>query len=111
MEQLLDIIEPIEDISLWALDETGKELESNNFRSWSPVGEPMVIERNGSHKGLNIIGATEIKNHFNFLYHEYRKGDCTITASHIVMFLKDLMQYDRDRGINITIVQLDNATC
>jgi transposase len=106
---ILDIIEPVEDISLWALDETGKRLESNNFYSWSPVGEPTVIERNGCHKGLNIIGATEILKHFNFVYDAYTKSEGTVTAAHIIKFLERLVLYDRARGINITVVQWDNA--
>jgi transposase len=109
MAILLDIIEPVEDISLWALDETGKRLESNNFYSWSPKGKPTVIERNGSHKGLNIIGATEILRHFGFLYEAYSKDDGSVTAMHVVDYLNCLLQYDKERGISKTMVILDNA--
>lgn len=109
MALLLDIIEPIEDISLWALDETGKRLESNNYYSWSPIGKPTVIERNGCHKGLNIIGATEVLNHFDFVYDAYVKGEGTVTATHIINFLEKILLYDKSRGIRLTIVQWDNA--
>lgn len=105
----MDIIDNIEDISLWALDETGKRLESNNFYSWSLIGKPTIIERNGSHKGINIIGATEIAKHFQFIYHAYPKKDGMINSSHIIKFLEELIAYDRNRGINMTIVQWDNA--
>lgn len=66
MSELLDIIEPTEDISLWAMDETGKRLESNNQYFWDLKGQPATVERNGSHKGINIIGATDDKGTFCF---------------------------------------------
>lgn len=109
MSELLDIIENVEDTSLWVLDETGKRLESNNHYTWSPVGKPTVIERNGSHKGVNIIGATEVSKHFDFVYHAYSKEDGTITASHIIKFLEDLLQYNQSKGIRLTFIQWDNA--
>lgn len=109
MSELLDIIEPIEDISLWAMDETGKRLESNNFYSWSPKGKPVIIERNGSHKGLNIIGATEVLHHFDFVYTAYSKDDGALTAEHVISYFEKLLQYDRSRGISKTIVIMDNA--
>jgi transposase len=109
MAALLEIIENSEDFSLWVFDETGKRLESNNFYSWSPVGQPTVIERNGCHKGLNIIGATEVSKHFEFLYHEYDKEEGSVTATHIIKFLEDLLLYDRSIGTRITFIQWDNA--
>lgn len=110
MSKLLDIIENTGDVSLWAFDETGKRLESNNFYSWSPIGQPTVIERNGCHKGLNIIGATEVSKHFDFIYDEYSKEDGSIKAVHIAKFLKHLLLYDRSLGRNITFIQWDNAS-
>lgn len=109
MAILLDIIEPVEDISLWAMDETGKRLESNNYYSWSPIGKPTVIERNGCHKGLNIIGATEVLRHFDFVYDAYTKGEGAVTATHIIKFLEKLLLYDKSRGVGLTVVQWDNA--
>jgi transposase len=109
MSELLDITENLGDTSLWVLDETGKRLESNNHRTWSPVGQPTVIERNGSHKGVNIIGATETTKHFDFMYQAYSKEDGTIKATHIIKFLEDLLQYDKSRGIRISFIQWDNA--
>lgn len=112
MSALLDIIDHIGDASLWALDETSKQLESNNFYSWGPKGQYKPIERNGSKKGLNIIGATEITNHFEFLYDEYEKGtedSITIRAQQVISFLDKLVEYDKARGIGVTFVLLDNA--
>lgn len=106
----MDIIEHVDDISLWAMDETGKRLESNNFRSWSLRGKPKVIEQNGSHKGINIIGATSILKDFDFIHQAYDKEETTITASHIIRFLTYLLEFDRHRGKNMSIVIMDNAS-
>lgn len=114
----LEIFEPLSDISMWALDETGKRLESTNYYNWSPIGSPKIIEHNACHEGLNIIGATEILKHFNFIYNEYSVRtkkypddivDNSIRAEHIIKFLKELIEYDRQRGITKTFVILDNA--
>lgn len=109
MSVVLDIIEPLDDVSLWCIDETSKRLESSNFYSWSPVGKPTEIERNGCHKGLNIIGATEVLNHFTFLYDVYSKNEGSLAAVHVVKYLECLLDYDRKRGIYTTIIQWDNA--
>jgi transposase len=112
MSTLLDIIENLPDVSLWALDEAGKRLESDNYYSWSPIGQPTVIERNGSKKGINIIGATEITEHFHFIYDEYIKdenSDGIICSSNVIQFLVKLLDYDSQRGIKKTFVILDNA--
>lgn len=110
MATLLEIIENTEDFSLWVFDETGKRLESNNFYSWSPIGEPTVIERNGCHKGLNIIGATEVSKHFEFLYQQHDKEDGSVTTVHIAEFLERILFYDRSLGTKVTFIQWDNAT-
>jgi len=47
------------------MDETGLRTESENRRSWSPIGLSPILESNGSHAGLNIIGATEITKNFD----------------------------------------------
>lgn len=114
MAELLDIIEHLTDVSLWALDETGKRLESNNFYSWSKVGESPVIEHNACHKGVNIIGATEIKDHFKFLYRAYSEDDIeqpvtSIGHEQVIKFLCQVLEYDKLRGINKTVIILDNA--
>ncbi len=45
---------------LFALDETGIKLEFNSFYGWAPKGLHLYAEANGHHKGVNVIGATEI---------------------------------------------------
>lgn len=113
MSSILDIFEHLTDVSLWALDETGKHLESNNFYSWSPVGKPKILEHNGTHKGLNIIGATEIFKAYTFLYEAYEKGNKedphSMTHKEVISFLDKLIAYDKQRGIRQTFVILDNA--
>jgi len=109
MSVVLDIIEPLDDVSLWCVDETSKRLESSNFYSWSPVGKPTEIERNGCHKGLNIIGATEVLNHFEFVYDVYPKKQGSLAAAHVVKYMERLLEYDKARGIHLTFVQWDNA--
>lgn len=109
MSELLDIIEQVGDISLWALDETGKRLESNNQYFWSPKGESTIVERNGSHKGINIIGATEVMNHFAFVYDSYSKDEGALASRHIIKYMEHLLNYDKSRGITKTMIILDNA--
>ena len=112
MSTLLDIIEHIGDASLWALDETGKQLESNNFYNWGPKGQYKNIEHNGNKKGLNIIGATEITNHFKFIYDEYEKGtenSVKLSSQQVISFIDKLVEYDTNHGVNVTFVILDNA--
>ena len=40
MPKLLDTLESSSDIVVYALDETGISIESDNYSSWSPVGNP-----------------------------------------------------------------------
>ncbi|KXG73602.1 IS630 family transposase [Thermotalea metallivorans] len=112
MSTFLDIIENLSDVSLWAMDETGKRLESDNYYSWSPIGQPTLIERNGAKKGVNIIGATEVLKHFDFVYDQYindENHDGSIGSIKVIQFLEKLLDYDAQRGISKTIVILDNA--
>lgn len=111
MSTLTSLLEKLDDVSLWAMDETNMRLEPNNFYGWSPIGAPHIIEHNGSHKGLNIIGATEILNHNHFVYDAYSNEETTICSSHIITYLNKLLEYDKARGINVTFVVLDNAGC
>lgn len=112
MSTFLDIFEKLPDASLWALDESAKRLESDNFYSWGPKGQYRHIERNGVKKGVNIIGATEIMNEYRFLYDTYEKGtedSQNITSKEVIDFLKKLLQFDKARGIQKTFIILDNA--
>ncbi len=51
-------------VCLFALDETGIRIESDNFCGWAPrwapKGLPLYAQANGDHKGVDVIGATEI---------------------------------------------------
>lgn len=118
MAGILEIIEPLSDTSLWALDETGKRLESNNFYSWSKIGQSPVIEHNADHTGANIIGATEILKDFRFLFDAYPvevkfnsddNENNTICASHVIKFISKVLEYDQLRGIKKTFIIMDNA--
>lgn len=112
MVPILALIRNTTDTSLWALDETGTRLENNNYYYWSPKGTYIPIEHNGIKKGLNIIGATEISKHFDFIYDEYIKGgpdDTCLCATHTIKFLEKLLEYDSARGINTTFVIMDNS--
>ncbi|WP_141677960.1 transposase, partial [Orenia metallireducens] len=78
-----------------------------------PKGQPTIIEKNGTRKGLNIIGATEVLRDFYFLYEKYKKGtkdSISICATEIISFLEKLLEYDHQRGIEKTFVLLDNAS-
>lgn len=112
MASLLDIFEQLSDCSLWAMDETARRLESDNFYSWGPKGKYRHIERNGVKKGLNIIGATEIKDKYHYLYDTYEKGTenaQNITSCEVIKFIEQILHYDQDRGIKKTFIILDNA--
>lgn len=89
MAGILEIIEPLSDTSLWALDETGKRLESNNFYSWSKIGQSPVIEHNADHTGANIIGATEILKDFDFFSMLIQlKSNSTVTTMKTIQFVQ-----------------------
>lgn len=90
---------------MYVQDETKIRVESNNYRSWSHIGQPPVIERNGTRKGVNIISATEISKNFDSVVHVY-SSDERITSNEIIKFLKDLLDINRD---NIVFMIWDNA--
>lgn len=52
------------------MDETALQTESDNRRSWSPIGVSPILESNGSHKGLNLIRATELTKNFDTIIDE-----------------------------------------
>lgn len=85
---------------MYVQDETKIRVESNNYRSWSPIGEPPVIERNGSRRGVNIIGATEISKNFDSVVNVY-SSDERITSNEIIKFLKDLLNINKNKRIFI----------
>ncbi len=90
---------------LYVMDETGLRTESDNRRSWSPVGVSPILESNGSHEGVNIIGATEITKNFDTVADVYPAKQ-SITSEEI----QDFMEYLLERNANKKVyLVMDNA--
>src|SRR6056297_2370176 len=105
MKNLLDTVENSSEIAMYALDETYVRNEPNNYRSWSPKGEPLELESNGSHKGINVIGATEILNTFE-TYADIYSHKKSITSSEIQHLLERLLKENPTKKVYVI---LDNA--
>ena len=100
MQDLLDTVENSSDDVLYALDETYIRQEPTNYRSWSPVGQPPLIERNGSHAGLNIVGATEITKNFDTIadVYSHKQG---IASTQILIFLERLIDINKGKKVHV----------
>ncbi len=61
-----------------------------------PKGQPLYAEANGDHKGVNVIGATEILRGYKPCYsiHSSREG---IKSQHVGEFVDKLMRANRDK--------------
>jgi len=110
LKKILDLLEELtgkDNVCIYALDETGIRLESVNFYSWGPKGMPCAIEAKGSHKGLNIVGATEILRDYRFYYssHPSEEG---MKAHHVGRFLDKLMS--REQGKEVYIIWDNSPT-
>lgn len=105
MKNLLDTVEDSSEIAMYALDETYVRNEPNNYRSWSPKGKPLALESNGSHKGINVIGATEILNTFETFADVYSHKE-SITSSKVQKLLDRLLEKNPTKKIYVI---LDNA--
>lgn len=70
-----------------------------------PAGVSPVLESNGSHEGLNSIGATELTKNFDTIIDAYSSKH-PITGVEIQEFLQSLL--DRNPGKKVTVI-LDNA--
>jgi transposase len=105
MSELLDTLESSSDTVVYALDETGINIESDNRPSWSPVGHPPILEKNASHEGLNIVGSTSILNNFHIVSDLY-SSEHSITSEEIKKHLEYLIELNPDKKI---VVFLDNA--
>lgn len=103
--ETLDTLESSSDVVVYALDETGVRTESDNRSSWSPVGVPPILEKNGSHKGVNIVGSTCILNTFHVVNDVY-PSEKSITSEEIKSHLDYLLQINPDKKV---VVFLDNA--
>lgn len=105
MQEVASTVERDSESVLYVMDETGLRTESDNRRTWSPVGISPVLESNGSHAGLNIIGATEITKNFDTVADVY-SAEQSITRQEIENFMESLL--DRNAGKKVYIV-MDNA--
>lgn len=105
MEKLLDTVENSSKTVLYALDETYIRVESNNYRSWSPLGEAPVLEKNGCHKGLGIIGATEISNKFDTIADVYSNKHY-LSSIEVQEFLAHLLEINKGKKVYVI---MDNA--
>lgn len=105
MSALLPTVESSSDYVLYAMDETLLRAESDNRRTWSPVGLSPVLEHNGSHKGVNIIGATELTKNFDTIIDVYA-AQHSIKSIEIQAFIENLL--DRNTGKKVFLI-LDNA--
>ena len=98
-------VENDSDSVLYVMDETALRTESDNRRTWSPIGVSPILESNGSHQGVNIIGATEITKNFDTIADIY-DATHTIKSKEIKDFIIELLE--RNSGKKIYLV-LDNA--
>lgn len=105
IEPLLDTLESSDDTVVYALDETSVRVESDNRRSWSPVGEPPILVKNGCKKGVNIVGSTCILNNFHTVNDVYNAKK-SITHVEIQAHLAYLIDLNPHKKI---VVFMDNA--
>lgn len=105
MLETLDSLESSPDTVVYALDETGVRVESDNRSSWSPIGIPPVLEKNGSHKGINIVGSTCILSSSHTVNDVYYSKK-SLTSKEIISHLKYLIEINQGKKV---IVFLDNA--
>ncbi len=106
MQQITLTVENDSESVLYVMDETGLRTESDNRRSWSPIGVSPILESNGSHEGLNIIGATEITKQFDTVADVY-SAKHTITNQEIQIFMEHLLDINPDKKVYLV---LDNAS-
>lgn len=105
MAQTLDTLESSSEITVYALDETSVRVESENRSCWSTVGVPPILEKNGSHKGISIVGSTCILNKFHTINDVYPSGH-SITSKEIKSHLEHLIEMNNGKKV---VVFLDNA--
>jgi transposase len=105
---MIDLVSTVENDSesvLYVMDETGLRTESDNRRSWSPVGVSPILESNGSHEGVNIIGATEITKNFDTIADIYSAKQ-SISSAEIQNFMEQLLERNPNKKVYLV---LDNA--
>ena len=94
----MDELAQREDVCLFALDETGIRLESSSFYGWAPRGQRLHVEANGDHKGVNVIGATEILRHYKAFYSMHPSGE-GMKTQHVGQFIDKLMRMNNDKEV------------
>lgn len=105
MKKLLPTVEKSSRSVLYAINETGLRTESDIRRMWSPVGASPCLESNNSHKGLNLIVATEFTKSFNSII-DAHSAEYGIKSEEIIHFLKRLLDTNKNKNV---YVLLDNA--
>ncbi|MCR4426630.1 MAG: transposase [Firmicutes bacterium] len=87
----MDDLSQRDDVCLFALDETGIRLESDSFYGWGPKGQPLYMEANGDHKGVNVIGSIEILRDYK-TYHSVHSSKEGMNSQHVGWFIDKLMR-------------------
>lgn len=105
MQTRLSTLESSSDVAVYALDETSISIESTNYYSWSPVGHPPILEKNGSHKGLRLVGSTSILNDMHTVVDVYSSRD-SINSKSIQAHMIHLMDINPNKKV---VIFLDNA--
>lgn len=105
MLNLIPILESSSDTIVYALDETGVSVESDNHSSWSPVGHPPVLEKNARHEGVNIIGSTAILNRYHVINDTYPSSR-SITSKEVKVHIQHLLDINEGKKV---VIFLDNA--
>ncbi len=89
------------------MDETGKGREADNYYSWSPIGEPTKIERNGIKGNVSIIGATELTKTFE-TYNLCFNG---VNGDVVQYFIEKLLQNHPNKTIYLLLDNSKMHTC
>jgi transposase len=105
MRKILSIVEGSSNKLLYVADETAIKIESNNKRTWSPIGHPPLIEKNGLKDGLKLIGATEVSKQYDSIADVYPYST-SITSDEFIVFLQRLLDINPDKKVYLI---LDNA--
>jgi len=105
IRKILSIVEGSSNKLLYVADETAIKIESNNRRTWSPIGQPPLIEKNGLKDGLKLIGATEISKQYDSITDVYPYS-ASITSDEFIVFLQRLLDINSDKKVYLI---LDNA--
>ncbi len=95
---LVDELSHRDDVCLLALVKTGTRLESSRFYVLAPKGLRLYAEANKDHKGINVIGATEILKSYKSYYsiHSSQEG---MKSTHVGRFIDKLMRTNRGKEV------------